>query len=390
MPHRVEILPPGRTVRVRDKTRLSDALRKAGLAPPAYCRRRGVCGQCFVEIVSGRLPAFRPGEQDLLERRGLSARHRLACLFLVESDLRLRIPESALPGRVSVVEFGPAFSLPLDPAVKKFAIRLPPSPTGEPCAEVDVLLEKLRMSRPAVPLEVLRKWPALLGRSEGLLTAVVSNEETLIDLEPGDTSERTLGLAFDVGTTTLAAALVDLSTGRVLSRDACLNGQAAYGADVIARINLVLEKPGRAETLRKTVLSDLTALAAGLMSSAGVEGETVYAASFAGNTVMSHLLLGLPVDTLAASPFSSLFSSLSGLSASATGIPFLHPRAPIYIAPVIRSFIGGDTSAGLAASGFLRQRAPALYLDLGTNGEAVLKTGRGLTAASAAAGPAFE
>jgi len=384
----VVIRPSGTKIRVREKTLLSDALRKAGFSPGLYCRGRGVCGKCAVEILEGRLPDHASGEKEILDRAGLSDRYRLACRHAVESDMCLRIPEHALPGRISVIEFGPEVALPFDPAVKKFAVEAVRA--ADDLSELDSLFHRLGTAPLDVPLDVLRKWRAVVKSPGELITAVVGEERTLIAVEPGDTTGRVFGLAFDVGTTTLAAALVDLETGRVLSREACLNGQTAYGADVVSRIHLVLEKPGRAETLRKAVLSDLAGLAKTLLSSAGVRESEVYAAGIAGNTVMSHLALGLPVDALAVAPFASVFSSLSVLSASESGLPFLHSRARVHIAPNIRSFIGGDTSAGLVASGFAALKGPALYIDLGTNGEIVLKKGRRLAAASTAAGPAFE
>ncbi|MBN2198682.1 MAG: DUF4445 domain-containing protein [Candidatus Aminicenantes bacterium] len=384
----IVIKPSGTKIRVREKTLLSDALNKAGLSPGLYCQGRGVCGKCAVEILEGKLPNYASGEKELLGRLGLSDRHRLACRHVAESDLCLRIPESALPGRISVVEFGPEVALPFEPTVKKYAVSAARS--EDDVSETDNLFRRLGAASLRVPLDVLRKGPAVRKRSGDLLTAVVAEERDLIDIEPGDTTGRVFGLAFDVGTTTLAAAAVDLATGRVLSRNACLNGQTAYGADVISRINLVLEKPGRAETLRKAVLSDLAGLAETVMSSAGIAGTEVYAAGIAGNTVMSHLLLGLPVESLAVAPFASTFTSLPVLSPSEAGLRFLHPEAPVYIAPNIRSFIGGDTSAGLVASGFVRLKGPALYIDLGTNGEIVLKSGRDFAATSTAAGPAFE
>ena len=385
----LEILPLAKKVKVRKKTLLSEALREAGVPLSLYCQGRGVCGKCLIEVLEGKLPPFRPGEEEVLKRAGLSASHRLACQLVVEHDLRLRIPERSLLGRVAVL--GPAFEarLPFDPVLKKFAVQLPRPEVANAEAELDVLLRALKSGPLDIPLAVLRGLPRSLQQSGRLITAVVRGGRELLAVEPGDTSGAIFGIAFDLGTTTLVAELVDLASGRTLGREACLNRQSAYGADVVSRITLAYQDSGRAEILRRAVLSDMNRMTRTLASSAGLAPDLIQAASVSGNTVMNHLLLGLPVDSLAVAPFNPVFSSLSDLPASEVGLD-IHPRAAVYISPNIRSFVGGDTSAGLAASGFSEGRTTALFLDLGTNGEIVLRQGSKLWATSTAAGPAFE
>jgi uncharacterized 2Fe-2S/4Fe-4S cluster protein (DUF4445 family) len=354
-----------------------------------YCQGRGVCGKCLVEVLEGKLPIFRPGEEEVLKRSGLSSSHRLACQYVVDSDLRLRIPERSLLGRVAVLD--PAFEarLPFDPVLKKFAVQLPRPEVANAEAELDVLLRAIKSGPLDVPLAVLQALPSSLQASGRLVTAVVREGRELLAVEPGDTSAAVIGIAFDLGTTTLVAELVDLSSGRNLGREACLNSQAAYGADVVSRISLAYEDSGRAAILRRAVLSDMNRLVRALASSAGLSPDRIQAASLAGNTAMNHLFLGLPVDSLAVAPFNPVFSSLLDLPASGLGLE-IHPQASVYVAPNIRSFVGGDTSAGLAASRFSEGRTTALFLDLGTNGEIVLRHGTRMWATSTAAGPAFE
>jgi uncharacterized 2Fe-2S/4Fe-4S cluster protein (DUF4445 family) len=385
----LEILPLAKKVKVRKKMLLSEALREAGVPLSLYCQGRGLCGKCFIEVLDGKLPFFQPGEEELLVRAGLSPAHRLACQFVVESDLRLRIPERSLLGRVSVLE--PAFKvqLPFDPVIKKYSVFLPRPEIATAEAELDILLQAIKSFPLRVALAVVQELPAVLNRSGRQVTAVVREGKELMTLEPGDTSAGVYGIAFDLGTTTLAAELVDLASGRTLGREASLNSQAAYGADVISRISLAFEDSGRASILRRAVVSDMNRIIRALATSAGLSPDLIQAVSVAGNTAMNHLLLGLPVDSLVVAPFNSVFSTLPELPASELGLE-IHARGTVYIAPNIRSFVGGDTSAGLAASGFSEGRTTALYLDLGTNGEIVLRKGRKLWATSTAAGPAFE
>jgi uncharacterized 2Fe-2S/4Fe-4S cluster protein (DUF4445 family) len=385
----IEILPLAKKVKVRGKKFLSEVLREADVPLSLYCQGRGVCGKCFVEILDGKLPFFQPGEEELLKRAGLSPSHRLACQFVVDSDLRLRIPESSLLGRVSVLEPRLEVQFPFDPVIKKYSVRLrrPEIATAE--AELDILWQAIKSVPLRAALAVVQELPAVLNRSGRHITAVVREGKQLMTVEPGNTSAEVYGVAFDLGTTTLAAELVDLASGQTLGRGASLNSQAAYGADVVSRISLAFEDSGRAAILRRAVLSDMNRIIRGLAASAGLSPDLIQAASVAGNTAMNHLLLGLPVDSLAVAPFYPVFSVLPDLPASELGLE-IHPQGTVYIAPNVRSFVGGDTSAGLAASRFSEGRTTALYLDLGTNGEIVLRKGRKLWATSTAAGPAFE
>ncbi len=210
-----------------------------------------------------------------------------------------------------------------------------------------------------------------------------------MDLEPGDTSGRLFGLAVDLGTTTVAAELIDLLSGRTIAAATTLNAQARFGADVVSRVTAAHLDPAQAEGLRRAAWETINGLLAGLLERAGAAPQDVYETVLAGNTAMAHLALGLSVAGLAVSPFHSLFSSLPSIPAAAAG-SLANPRGRVYLAPAIRSFVGGDISAGLAAVDIENGPEAVLFLDLGTNGEVVLKRGGRLTCTSTAAGPAFE
>jgi uncharacterized 2Fe-2S/4Fe-4S cluster protein (DUF4445 family) len=220
------------------------------------------------------------------------------------------------------------------------------------------------------------------------LTAVVHGR-SLLDVEPGDTSVRQLGLAVDLGTTTVAAELVDLETGRTIAAEAALNGQVRFGADVVTRVTAAHADSGQAKGLRRAAWETINALLLGLLEQSGREASEVYETVVAGNTAMAHLALGLPVDGLAVAPFQSLFSALPAFPAGAVGSA-ANPEGRVYFAPAIKSFVGGDIAAGLTAVDIENGPDKVLFLDLGTNGEIVLKHGRRLTCTSTAAGPAFE
>lgn len=198
-----------------------------------------------------------------------------------------------------------------------------------------------------------------------------------------------VGLAVDIGTTTLAAALVDLDTCSEIGAGACLNPQAAFGADVMSRIHAA----GGGEAARLSILaaarSGLASLVAGLLREAGIAGEAVAAAVVVGNPTMLHLWYGEDPSSLGVAPYLGRWAAALHTEARRVGLP-VEPSAPVYVFPAVRSHVGADAVAASVAVGLDLGSAPALLIDLGTNSEIVLGTGARVFAASAAAGPAFE
>jgi uncharacterized 2Fe-2S/4Fe-4S cluster protein (DUF4445 family) len=389
----VTVLPSGRRIEARTGVLLADLLFEAGHPLNLYCGRRGVCGKCFVEIVSGSVPPADDREQILLRSKNLDPdRYRLACRFPVAGDLSVRIPEPSLIPKTRILSTGEGREITLDPTVRKIAV----CPARPDVRSPHALLEGLKtgLGRPSLRVapETLFATAAVLSgipAGDCLVTAVLGDEEELRGIEPGDTTSRLFGVALDLGTTTLAADLVDLAAGSVLGTAVGLNGQASFGADVVSRLTAAFKDPVRAASLRDAVLASINALISELGRAAGVRAEEIYETVVAGNTVMSHLFLGLPIDGLAVAPYAGVFSVAPPLPAGRTGLR-VNPLGRVYLAPNLQSFVGGDVTAGLVATGLPTRPGNVLFLDLGTNGELVLKTNRGLTSTSTAAGPAFE
>jgi uncharacterized 2Fe-2S/4Fe-4S cluster protein (DUF4445 family) len=385
----VEIVSHRLKVRAARGRLLSDVLAEAGLPLSLYCRGRGLCGRCFVEILTPPRAELKDREASLLALRGLSPDHRLACLYVLARSIKVSIPAASLLERMPVLDWGVETTVELDPAVKKYALELVRPDLGRPEAAWEVLARALKIDRPTAGLDVVRSLSPLLGRDGGKLTAVVHMDREVLALEAGDTTARSLGLAVDLGTTTLVMDIVDLSTGRVLGSETALNGQTSYGLDVVSRISRVFAEPAEGERLQRTVVRDLDRMASALLERTGLDRGSVYEVVVAGNTAMNHLLTRVPISSLALAPFHPVFAALPPLPARDIGLE-LGPQARLYIAPNIKSFVGGDISAGLLASGFLDRTGTWLYLDLGTNGEIALKAGGDVLVTSTAAGPAFE
>jgi uncharacterized 2Fe-2S/4Fe-4S cluster protein (DUF4445 family) len=206
--------------------------------------------------------------------------------------------------------------------------------------------------------------------------------------EQGDTSARNLGLALDVGTTTVVGHLVDLRSGKTLEAAAKYNSQIKYGADVINRINFA-RQPGGAETLHQSVIQDAETLIDDLVERARVARGDIQCVVASGNTSMLHLLLGLEADLIRLSPFVPSATSPPPFRAAEIGLR-IHPRGILYAMPMVGSFVGGDVTAGILMAGLHRSEGLSLLLDIGTNGEVVLGNKEFMVACSASAGPAFE
>ncbi|MEE9399904.1 MAG: ASKHA domain-containing protein, partial [Dehalococcoidales bacterium] len=211
----------------------------------------------------------------------------------------------------------------------------------------------------------------------------------VVALDPPDSAKGVLGAALDIGTTTLAAGLVDLDTGKVIAVDAELNPQIAFGADVISRILYMQESPGKREKLQEELVKGLNRLLLRLCRLTGRERERIFEVTVVGNTTMLHSLLGLDAMYIARAPYVGVLNRSLCVPAGELGLQ-IHPRGKLHFLPAIASFVGADTVAVILATKLHQTRVPRLAIDIGTNGEVMLATGDGVLTASTAAGPAFE
>ena len=210
----------------------------------------------------------------------------------------------------------------------------------------------------------------------------------LIDFEPGDTTGRCHGMAFDIGTTTIVGSLLDLRDGREVGLASGINPQVSFGDDVLSRIKRSTSCDDCLAELRKSVLGAIVELIAAACKEASVSPREIYEITFAGNATMQHLLCGIDPGQLGQVPFTPVFGNGLLLGAAELEIP-IHPRAAVYVFPVIGGFVGGDTVAGMLATNLPELEGPVLMVDIGTNGEIVLADRGKLWAASTAAGPAL-
>ncbi len=385
---RVRLEPSGKIISAPAHSNLARVIQQAGFPLSTWCRFRGLCGRCVVEIIEGDQPPLQEKEIFFQKKRQWPRSFRLACLFPLQGDVVLRLPETSLIRGVSILEKGIPFQAELDPAIKKYHLRLKPPSLAQPFSLLSRWQKALANPRLKISLKNLTQL-ASLEAEKNIITAYVYDEEEIVKVEKFRPSSPAVGLAVDLGTTTLVVEAVDLETGQTLGRELSLNHQVRFGADIVTRLSYAMEKKENLKELQQTILADLNQMITNLLSRIKLSPANILEVVLAGNAAMNHLLLGLPVESLAMAPFAALFSHLLPLSGRQVGLK-IHPEGKVYLAPNIFSFIGGDISAGLLAAGFLEDAGPFAFIDLGTNGEIAVKAKKRFVVSSTAAGPAFE
>jgi uncharacterized 2Fe-2S/4Fe-4S cluster protein (DUF4445 family) len=386
----VDFEPLGRRARVAPDTTLLEAARQAGVGLSAVCGGAGTCGGCCVRVVAGEVSL--PTEA---EAEAASAGFRLACQTRVLGDARVDVPPESITAPQRVQIEGRERPVELDPAVRAFDVTLDPPSLNDLRADATRLEDALSQQH-GVPVRrfapaVLRQAPSLL-REGGWRTRIAIKGDDAIAILP--TRASLLGLAVDIGTTKLAAYLVDLESGETLAVAGVMNPQIAYGEDVIARIVYAMEGEAQAQELQQVLVDGLSDLVRELGEQAGRDGvdRSIVEAVLVGNTCMHHLALGLPVSSLGLAPYVPVLSDACDLKARDLGLD-VAPGANVHFLPNLAGFVGADHVAMVLASGIHEAGKATLGLDIGTNTEIVLATGRvegRLLSCSCASGPAFE
>ncbi len=383
---RVTFEPHGRAVFVLKGTKVVEAAGLGGLTIDTPCGGAATCGKCRVRI-RGRVCPPTVEERGRLSEAELADGWRLACQSSVCGDCIVEVPESSLfAGKHQILQDAQTGSAgELLPAVRKQYVQLP-----EPSLDSDAP-DLLRLQAVLGPFEATLGLIRQLGRrlrEGGFAGTAVLTDHQLIDFEPGDTTGRCHGAAFDIGTTTVAGSLLDLVSGREVAIDSAINSQVRFGDDVLSRIK-VGGDPAGLEALRAEIIQTVEAILGRLCERAGVERREIYEITFAGNTTMQHLLCGVDPSQLGHLPFVPAWGRGLNVPAAELGVA-IHPRGRAVVFPVIGGFVGGDTVAGMVSTRLLEGLGPELMIDIGTNGEIVLAADGKLWAASTAAGPAFE
>ena len=377
--------PTGRRVRVPPGVMLFDAASWNGIAIDSTCGGHGTCRKCKVKLL-GHLSAISPLDTRAFTVDELRAGWRLACRVQVSADLQVEVPP--LVTRPKAATVGVGRTVILRPAVQKRYVELAEPSLSDQMTDLERLLASLDDLELRVDLHVLRSVGRVLRENDYKVTAVVV-DDVLIDLEPGDTTGRLFAIAFDLGTTTVVATLLDLSTGAPVAVQSMLNKQQSFGADVITRISMIMMDDRALDKLSQLAHESLDEMAQAVCEAGSVSPTDVYEVALAGNATMTHIALGIDPGPLGVAPFIMSTRLFPEILASDLGLR-VHERARAVVFPSFGAYVGGDIVAGLLASGMDRDPRIRLFLDIGTNCELVLGNSERLIATAAPAGPAFE
>jgi uncharacterized 2Fe-2S/4Fe-4S cluster protein (DUF4445 family) len=378
--------PVGRHITLDTGRTLLDAAHAAGVEIISLCGGIGACESCRVRLVSGQLTPPTMNEEGQFRPAELRAGWRLACQVEPLSDVTIDIPPESLstPQRLQIE--GDRLVCALAPAVTAVDVSLPEPALDDLRADTvrlrDAIGQPVELSLPVIRqlAQTLRQhgWQSRLAVHSGRAIAAALPPQTLL-----------LGLAVDVGTTSIAAYLIDLASGESLSKAGAMNPQIAYGEDVISRIAAINEEPYKAQVLQQRLISTINDLIAELCQDAEMHPSQIVDMVVVGNTAMHHIFAGLPVRSLGEAPYVAVAGNALEFPASEVGIDAA-PGAQIYIPPVIAGYVGADHLAVLLAVGLMDTLQTVIAIDIGTNTEITIAHGGQLWSCSTASGPAFE
>jgi uncharacterized 2Fe-2S/4Fe-4S cluster protein (DUF4445 family) len=393
---------------------------KSGIHINASCGGNGACGKCRIKVLEGNV---RSAPHPKIPHYEYESGTRLACMTVPLEDIVIEIPfesqvdRSALKRKREATHVLTATDLDqlvkgweVDPAVYKKYVELDPPSPEDNINDLGRLMRELRKKHEiddvSADFKVLLKLPRVLREAQWkvTLTLVVTRRGLkLINVEPGNTENKNYSIVIDIGTTTVCGQLLDLANCNIYQRvedlsngsQVCTlgeasdyNAQISYGEDVITRI-LYAQKAGGLKRIQEVVIGTINGLIKELLDVSGVSLDDVSHLVFAGNTTMTHLVLGLEPRYIMLSPYTPIANFIPPVRAINLGLN-VRDHVHIYIFPCVASYVGGDIVAGVLGSGIFQRSDVTLFMDIGTNGELVVGNKDWLTCASCSAGPAFE
>ena len=397
-------------VKVKTGSLLSEAAQLAGVDLNQPCGGQGRCGRCALQIIEGsvrRRSTIRLSEEDLAQG------YALACQSVVESDIRVSVPEQEKIERLltsdrtaAEVSVPKGYDFSRDQVIQAYPLTLTPPDMSDQTDDWSRLRTGLRkqagLDDVQISLSMLRRIGNILRQGDWDVTAILdmgSGDEQedhprLIDLLPGKEliPPPLWAAAIDIGTTTITVWLVDLITGKVQAQTAQYNKQIARGEDVVSRI-IFAGKDGGQEKLRNLVLETINELletaCKRVKSDPHLKASQILKATIVGNSTMIHLALGIPPENIRLMPFTTTINQVPVLTGREMGL-VIHPEATVDCLPGVASYVGADITAGVLSAGVDDTDQVTLFMDVGTNGEIVLGSREWLVTCACSAGPAFE
>ena len=400
----VVFMPSGRRGRFAVGTSVLQAARSLGVDVDSVCGGRGLCGRCQVLVAEGefakhgvrsRADSVSPPsavEAAYGQTQPLAAGRRLSCSAQVLADVVIDVPSDSQVHRQVVRKAAEAHDIELDPVIRLHYVEVQPPDMHDPSGDLrrleDALEFEWRLTDLDCDVRVLQQLQRALRDGQWKVTVAVHGERQIIAVWPGF-RERAYGIAVDVGSTTIAAHLCELSSGEVVAAAGVMNPQIRFGEDLMSRVSYVMMNPGGEREMTDAVRGALNQLAADVARQVGIAATDILEATFVGNPIMHHLLLGINPIELGGAPFA--LATDRAITLWAVEIDFaIHRNARIYVLPCIAGHVGADTAGVVLAERPDLSEEVTLLVDVGTNAEIVLGNNKRLLACSSPTGPAFE
>lgn len=386
-------------------TSVLDAARSLGVDLDSVCGGRAMCGRCQVNVAEGEfakhaisskaehLSPFGEVETSFAKRRrSFKAGRRLSCQATIQGDLVIDVPAESQMHRQVVRKSAEHRDITLDTGVHLYFVEVREADMHEPSGDVQRLLEALEAQWELPDLKcaspVLPGLQVALRKGQWQVTVAVYKKSSVIAVWPGFKQDA-YGIAMDIGSTTIAANLVNLSNGNVVATDGIMNPQIRFGEDLMSRVSYVMMNEDGAADLTSTVREGVNSLIAGLARQSEVDVSDIVEVTVAGNPIMHHLFLGLSPVELGMAPFALVTDAALDLTAAELGLE-INRGASVYVLPCIAGHVGADAAAMILAEEPYLLDEISLIVDVGTNAEIVLGNRDGLLACSSPTGPAFE
>ena len=400
----VVFTPSGRRGRFPVGTPVLQAARSLGVDIDSVCGGRGICGRCQVLVSEGEfakhglvsraenLSSFGAVEQEYCSTQTLDFGRRLSCSAQLLGDVVIDVPSSSQVHKQVVRKQAEAHDVELDPLIRLHYVEVQQPDMHDPSGDLRRLEDSLefewRLTDLACDVNVLQQLQVALRQGQWKVTVAVHAGRQIVAVWPGF-KEHVYGLAVDVGSTTIAAHLCHLASGEVVASAGVMNPQIRFGEDLMSRVSYVMMNPGGDKDMTTAVRAALNELALDVASQAGITPQDILEATFVGNPIMHHLLLGINPVELGGAPFA--LATDRAITLWAVEIDFLiHRNARIYVLPCIAGHVGADTAGVILAERPDLSDKVSLLVDVGTNAEIVLGNNQRMLACSSPTGPAFE
>ncbi len=402
--HLVVFTPSGKRGTFAAGTSLLDAARTLGVDIDSVCGGRGICGRCQITLSEGEFPKFgieskaehliplTEPEQRYHEKRGLKEGRRLSCHCKLEGSVVIDVPPESQVHRQVVRKAATTKTLELDPIVHLYYVEVAEMDMYRPNSDLRrlkiALREQWQLTNLQADVHLLTVLQKTLREGNWKVTVAIHDDKDIVAIYPG-LETQCYGLAVDVGSTTIAAHLTELSSGQILASSGMMNPQIRFGEDLMSRVSYAMMNPDGVAEMTSVVREALNTLATEVAKEADIQATDILELTVVGNPVMHHLLLGINPVELGGAPFALATGEAITIKARDLNLN-LHPAAKVYVLPCIAGHVGADTAAMILSESPQNNSEMTLLVDIGTNAEIVLGNKEKLAACSSPTGPALE